>query len=244
MKRTIFAAVLSMAMAATGFAQMGGGMGGGDMGGGNGNGGMHGGNGGSTGGMGFGGMGSGGMGGAMGGGGMFAVADDASLLFVDGHNEMRWSNEGSDPSELVNIGANGQERWRVAFEDGRPMMTVTAGDLVVVTVNHVGEFGEGSGSQHGGMGWGISNGSSTLIGIDLASGVELWTFELEQGSMARAQISEDGSLVYVVANEMVGEMGTGSMHQGDGQFGQQMSSTLYALDRFGDILWTLDLNNN
>ena len=249
MKRTIFATVLSMAMAATGFAQMGGGgmgggMGGGDMGGGNGNGGMHGGNTGGMGGSGgmggTGGMGPGGMGGGMGGSGMFGVADDASLLFIDGHNGMRWSDEESGPAELANISNDGQERWRVTFEDGQPMMIVSAGDLVVVNVRHAEQDPE-FGDWHGGM----NGGSSTLVGFDLVSGVQLWTFELEQASMTRAQLSEDGSMVYVMATDVAYEdMGTGSMHQGDGRFNQGMSSTLYALDRFGDLLWTLDLDNN
>ena len=51
-------------------------------------------------------------------------------------------------------------------------------------------------------------------------------------------------MVYVIATDVeYEEVGTGSMHQGDGRFGQQMSSTLYALDRFGDVLWTLELDN-
>lgn len=250
MKRTIFATVLSMAMAATGFAQMGGGgmgggtggggMGGGDMGDGNGNGGMHGGNTGGTGGIGTGGMGPNGMGGGMGGGGMFGVADDASLLFVDGHNPMQWSDDEDAPSELVNISTDGQERWRVSFENGQPMMIVSAGDLVVVSVPYGGEQGDQADDWYGGMG----GGSSVLVGLDLVSGVQLWTFELEQASMTRAQLSEDGSMVYVMATDGTDEMGTGSMHQGDGGFNRNMTSTLYALNRFGDLLWTLDLNNN
>ena len=59
-------------------------------------------------------------------------------------------------------------------------------------------------------------------------------------SMLRAQISEDGSIVYVIASD-ASEMGTGSMGQGDSGMGGQMDSTLYALDRFGNLLWSLDL---
>ena len=230
MKRTVFAAVLSLALATTGFAQMGGGgMGGGGMGGG----------------MGNGGTGSGGMGGGSmaGGGGMLGVADDGSLLFVDGHGGMQWLDDEAASAELVNIDANGQERWRTTFEGGRPTMTITAGDLVVVNVKHFGEMsGSGAGTRDGMYG-GMGNSSSILVGLDLVSGVQLWTFELDTPSMTRAHLSEDGSIVYVIATDAA-EMGTGSMHQGDGSFARQMTSTLYALDRFGDILWTLELGDN
>ncbi len=238
MRKVIFATVLSVAMATTGFAQMGGGMGGG----GNGSGGMHG---GVTGGMGGGGIGYGGMGSGsmMGGGGMIAVADDASLLFTDGRGAMGWSGDEAAAVELVNISADGQERWRIAFDDGQPMMTITAGDLVVVSVALMDEWDDDFGSQHGGMGGGFGSASSVLVGLDLVSGAQLWTFELDQASMTRAQLSEDGSMVYVMATDVT-EMGTGSMHQGDGSFGREMTSTLYVLDRFGDLLWTLDLGNN
>ncbi len=238
MRKVIFATVLSVAMATTGFAQMGGGMGGG----GNGSGGMRG---GATGGMGGGGIGYGGMGSGsmMGGGGMISVADDASLLFTDGHGAMGWNGDEAATVELVNISADGQERWRIAFDDGQPMMTTTAGDLVVVSVAHMGAWDDDSGNQDGGMGGGFGSVSSVLVGLDLVSGAQLWTFELDQASMTRAQLSEDGSMVYVMATDVT-EMGTGSMHQGDGSFGREMTSTLYVLDRFGDLLWTLDLDNN
>lgn len=245
MKKTVLITVVGLALAVPGFAQMGGGGmgGGGDHGGGMGGGGDHGDiSGGDHGGGMGGGMGSGGM---MGGAGMIVVADDGSVLLNDGHGFMGWQDDGGEAAELVNIDTDGTERWRVAFESGQPMMSVTAGDLVVVTLAEMGGWDDqGDHPGNDGMGGGgMGMGSSGLIGLDLVSGVELWTFDLEEASMLRAQISEDGSTVYVIASDAF-EVGAGSMGQGDSGMGGQIDSTLYALDRFGNLLWSLDLGQD
>lgn len=239
MKRTILITVLAMALTTPGFAQMGGGgdHGGGGNGGDMGSGGTHG---GGTGGMG-GGMGSGGMGGdMMGGAGMVVVADDGSILLADGHGSMGWDGEASD---LVNIDANGTERWRATFEASRPMMTATENDLVVFVLTEADES-TGGGQHGGGMGGGgMGHGNSVLVALDLVSGVELWSFNPDEPAMLRAQISEDGSLVYVVATNTP-EMEPIPRGQGDHGFGGQGVSTLLAFDRFGDLLWSLELGDN
>jgi hypothetical protein len=81
-----------------------------------------------------GGMGSGG--GMMGGSGMMVVADDSSLLVtnMDMSGMMHGGSVSTTDREIVNIGADGTEQWRISFDDGWPMMPVTNGDLVIVVL--------------------------------------------------------------------------------------------------------------
>jgi len=185
-----------------------------------------------------GGMGGGGM---MGGIGMVVVADDGSVLLTDGHGSMGLDGKGQ---ELVNIDTDGTERWRVTFEDAWPMMATTENDLVVLVLSETGEW-DGGGMGGGGMGGGGMGmyGNSTLIALDLVSGVELWSFTLDEPAMLRAQISEDGALVYVVATT-TSEMEPNPLGQGDHGFGRPGTSTLYAFDRYGSLLWSLELGGN
>ena len=123
------------------------------------------------------------------------------------------------------------------------MMTASAADLLVVNLVETGES-TGGGQHGGGMGGGgMGQGNSALVALDLVSGVELWTFTPDEPAMLRAQISEDGSIVYVVATTTP-DMGSTPRGQGDHGFGSQGVSTLFAFDRFGDLLWSLELGDN
>jgi outer membrane protein assembly factor BamB len=208
-----------------------------------------------------GGRGMGAGGGMMGGSGRMIVANDASLLVteMDASGMMGGGpgTPGSVTRELVNIDANGNERWRVGFEDGWPMMPCTDGDLVVVVLVDdwfmgSGGFGDGGwtggtgGGMGGGPGGGTGNGDgeSVLIALDLTSGLEQWrtTIPGDMGSMV--QFSEDGSRLYVSAREhgTEGEMGSGSMRQGQAAgAGFLMSTTIIAFDREGNQLWAHDI---
>ena len=102
------------------------------------------------------------------------------------------------------------------------------------------------GKQHGGKTLdGDEAGHSTLIGLSLSTGEELWRLEID-GMMAMPQFTEDGSVLYLTLRDMDGGGPTGSdpMHQGDAAgSGMLMTSTLMAVDRNGTVLWTLDLGD-
>jgi len=141
----------------------------------------------------------------MGGGGMMAgsrmmiVADDGSLLVtnMDMSSMMGGGSVSTTDRELVNVGSNGSERWRVSFDDGWPMMPVTDGDLVVVVVVDdwfMGSGGMGDGGWNGGgmgghMGGGTKagTGDSVVVALALTTGAERWraTVAGDMGSMAQ-----------------------------------------------------------
>ena len=207
------------------------------------------------------GMGGGGM---MAGSGMMIVADDSSLLVTSmdvggmmGGGPGNPGTPGEVDRELVNIDANGEERWRVSFADGWPMMPVTDGGLVVVVLvddwfmgsggfddgGWTGGIGGGMGGGPGG-GTGNGDGESVLIALSLTSGLEQWrtTIPGDMGSMV--QISEDGTRIFVSVRERGtgGQMGQGSVRQGQAAgAGFLMSTTIIALDREGNQLWTFDI---
>jgi len=218
-----------------------------------------------------GGMGSGGTrgsGGIMAGAGMIIVADDSSLLVTNMDMSGMIGGPGSSGTfdrELANIDANGNERWRVSFTDGWPMMPNSDGDLVVVVLVNdwfLGDDGTGDGhNPGGGMGGGLNPGggmggggndgndddSIVVVGLDLTTGAELWrqTFTGDVGSMV--QFTPDGSQIYLSLMEMDGDhgIGTGSMNQGQSSgVGMTASTTIVALDRNGNELWTLDLSSS
>ncbi len=217
-----------------------------------------------------GGMGSGGMGGSggmMAGAGMMIVADDSSLLvtnmdmsgMMDGS-----SSSGSIDRELANIDSDGNERWRVSFTDGWPMMPTTDGDLVVVVLVSdwfLGDDGTGDhGNPGGGMGEGMGGGMKTfgtkddedndsvvVVGLDVATGVERWrsTFTGDMGSMV--QFTPDGTQIYLTLMDMDGDhgVGMGSMNQGQSSgVGMTASTTIVALNRNGVEQWRLDLSSS
>jgi hypothetical protein len=194
------------------------------------------------------------MGGMMsmaGGGGMMVVADDGSLLVTETAMDGMMGGDGPGSGfaldrELINIGPDGVERWRTSFDDGWPMRPVTDGDLVVLTL--VDGWWAGLGDW-GDLGWwlggdGPMSGGLTLVGLDLASGAELWRTELDGGMGAMPLFAPDGSQLYVSLRSLSfdGDFG-GPMHQGDG-FGAFMSTTITALDRSGTVLWTLELGDD
>jgi hypothetical protein len=199
-----------------------------------------------------GGMGGGGM---MAGSGMMVVADDGSLLVtnMDMGGMMGGGSVSTTDRELVNVGSNGSERWRVSFSDGWPMMPATNGNLVVVVLVDdwfMGSGGMGDGGWNGGgmgghMGGGTKadGGDSVVVALDLATGAERWraTVDGDMGSMA--QFSPDGSRIYLSVMEMGsgGGMGQGPMQQGQAAgAGFMSSSTVVAFDRSGNQLWTFD----
>lgn len=201
---------------------------------------------------GMGGMGGGGM---MGGSGMLAIADDNSVLVTEMGMGGMMGGSGELERELISIGPDGEERWRVAFDEGWPMMPVTEGDLVVLTLADdawMGDGGMGDGGwNHGGMGGlktldGEGDRNSTVVGLDLANGQERWRLDLEGDMISMPQFTEDGSRLYLTARDMgqQSQVGRDPMHQGDASgSGMLMSSTLVAVDRSGNILWTVDLSN-
>ena len=196
-------------------------------------------------------MGGGGM-----GGGMLVVADDGSLLVTEmGADHMGGPGGGMEASrELFNIGPDGAERWRTSFEEGWPMAPATDGDLVVLTLADdwwTGMMGSGdSGWPH----WGPEGpgkvaqeelGPATIVGLDLATGQERWRLEVD-GFMAMAPVfAPDGSRIYVTVRSTDTEgIGESPMHQGGTPgAGMLMSTTVVALDRQGQQLWTLDLGD-
>ena len=235
MKRILMILALSVAAATFAFAH-GGGMGGGGMGGG---------------------------GGMMAGAGMMIVADDSSLLVTN--MDMSGMMDGSSSSgiidrDLVNIDKNGNERWRVSFTDGWPMMPTTNGDLVVVVLVSDWFMGDGGTGDHGnpggGMGGGMGGGkafgtkddedddSVVVVGLDVATGAERWrtSFTGDMGSMV--QFTPDGTQIYLTLMDMDGDhgIGMGSMNQGQSSgVGMTASTTVVALDREGTELWSRDL---
>ena len=200
---------------------------------------------------GMGGMGGGG--GMMGGSGMMVVADDGSLLVtnMDMGGMMDGGSVSNTDREIVNIGSDGSERWRVSFSDGWPMMPVTDGDLVVVVLmddwfmgsSGMGDGGWGSGHMGGGT-KDVGDGESVLVALDLDTGNEQWRTTITGDMASMAQFSPDGSQIYLSAVEMgSGEgMGQGSMRQGEAAgTGFMSSSTIVAFDRSGNQLWTYDV---
>ena len=157
---------------------------------------------------------------------------------------------------LVNIGPDGEERWRATFEEGWPMMPVTEGDLVVLALADdwwMGDGGIGDGGwDHGGMGGGKtldgegSESHATLVALGLSTGQELWRLDLDGDMISMPQFTDDGSRLYLTVRDMDGEHGGGGpMRQGDAAgSGMLMMSTLVAVDRNGNVLWTLDLDDD
>lgn len=198
-----------------------------------------------------GGMGSGGM---MGGSGMMIVADDGSLLItnMDMSGMMGGGSSSTVARELINVSPTGSERWRVSFTDGWPMMPVTDGNLVVVVLVDdwfMGSGGMGDGGwDGGGMGGGMMGITSkdagdqvTVVGLDLATGAELWRTQVDGDMGSMAQFSPDGSMIYLSIMEMGtgSQMGTGPMTQDQAAGAGMMGSvTIVALDRNGNRQWT------
>lgn len=201
--------------------------------------------------------GMGGMGGGMmGGSGMYTIADDNSVLVTEMGIGGMMGGSGEIERELINIDPDGQERWRVVFDEGWPMMPATEGDLVVLTLaddSWMGDGGMGDGGwNHGGMGGlktldGEGVGSSTVVGLDLATGLERWRLVLEGDMISMPQFTEDGSRLYLTARDMGqhNPVGGDPMHQGDATgSGMLISSTLLAVDRAGNVLWSVDLGDD
>ncbi len=194
----------------------------------------------------------------MGGTGMLVVADDGTLLVTRmGMSGMMDGGAATVSRDLVAIAPDGTERWRASFSEGWPTMPVTDGDLVVVVLVDdwfMGSGGTGDGGW-GGMGGGPmgiaardtagADGTITVVGLDLATGAERWRTTLDGDMGAMAQFSPDGSRLYLSLREMgqMGGMGGGPMRQGDAAgSGTVMTTTVVALDRDGNVLWTYRLD--
>lgn len=188
-------------------------------------------------------------GGMQGGGGMLIVADDGSLLVTE--MAMGGMMPGGAPSyqrELYNLAADGSQRWRVTFADGWPMMPATQGDLVVFALIDDWWMGGGSGDT----GWTGPTGTShsdevTLVGLDLTTGAERWRTTLSGDMASMTQFSPDGSQLYVTLRAFSegGHMGGGPLRQGDvAGAGTTMTTSVVALDRNGQELWSKDLGSS
>lgn len=196
-----------------------------------------------------------GGGGMTGGSGMLVVADDGSLLVTQmGLSGGMMGGGGTLDRDLVNIGPDGQERWRATFDEGWPMRPASDGDLVVLTLADDWWLGGGTGDggwNHGGMGGGGTppggdgDGHATLVALRLTTGQELWRLELEGDMISMPQFTEDGSRLYLTVRDMnAGQVGGGPMNQGDAPgAGMLMTSTVVAVNRAGTVLWTLDLDD-
>lgn len=202
---------------------------------------------------------AGGMGGGaatMAGSGMMVVADDGSLLVtnMDSSGMMNGGSVAATDREIVNIDSNGSERWRVSFSEGWPMMPVSDGDLVVVVLRDdwfVGSGGTGDGGWFGGGMGGhkyggskVGEGEVEVVALELATGVERWRATVGGDMASMTQFSPDGSRIYLSVVEMGsgGGPGQGPMHQGEAAgAGFMRSSTVVALDRSGNQLWTYDV---
>lgn len=199
-----------------------------------------------------GGMGGGMMGGGMmaGGSGMLVVADDGSLLVTEMDVGGGHMGGGALQRELVCLGPDGQERWRASFDDGWPMMPATDGDLVVLALadsSWMGYGGTGDGGWHGGGK--LLDGDdvpATLVALSLATGAEQWRLELDGDMISLPQFAPDGSRIYVTVRSMDhhGPLGNGPLHQGDaGDWSMAMSSSVVAISRDGQQLWSVDLGD-
>ena len=214
-----------------------------------------------------GGMGGGMSGSMMGGSGMMVVADDGSLLLSDMNMDggMMGGGNGDFQRGLVNVGSDGAERWTATFDDGWPMMPVTDGDLVIVVLVNDwfmggGGMGDGDwdGGDHGGGGHGGGGGGGgggndhddevTIVGLNLATGQEVWRTTVSSDMASGVQFSPDGSQLYVTIREMGdmgGPMGGDPLHQGDATGSGGMTSTaVIALSRTGTELWTYELQSD
>jgi outer membrane protein assembly factor BamB len=203
--------------------------------------------------------GGGSAGGVTSGAGMLTVADDGSLLVTEMSPGGMMSNPFAEiDRELVNIGADGSIRWRASFEDGVPMMPVTAGNLVVFTLrddwwlgagstgdNGFGHGGDPGGGPGGGPGGDAHADTVIVVALDLESGVELWRYEADGDTMVMPQISPDGSRVFLTTRDLSGGdgFGDGPIHQGGaGGAHMLMSTSVVALDASdGQVLWIVDL---
>jgi hypothetical protein len=204
----------------------------------------------------------GGTAGQMAGGpGMLTVADDGSLLVTEMSSMMHGGPGGmAGDRAIINVGTDGNERWRTSFDDGWPMMPVNDGDLVVLALRDdwwsgwdgTGDGGWNHGGGHGGGGGGGGGGgmgpradSLVLVGLDLASGNELWRTEVAGGMVSLPQFAPDGSQFYVTVRDVDVDspnFGGGPMHQGDAPSANQLMSTMVvAIGRDGVIRWSLDL---
>ncbi len=186
--------------------------------------------------------------------GMAVVASDGSLLVTQMGMSMMGGPGGSGSASLqraiVNLGSNGQERWRSTFTQGWPMMAASNGDLVVIVVMN-NAFMWRSMSNSGWFPWGTQPqsgaGNATLVGLDLATGRQRWSATLPGDMGSLPQFTADGSRLYVSVTDFgqAGMMGGGSMRQGDtGGWATQMTNKVVALDRAGNILWTTDLSQS
>jgi outer membrane protein assembly factor BamB len=206
-----------------------------------------------------GGAGAGGSG--MAGAGMLTVADDGSLLVTEmGAGGMMAGPFGEIDRELVNVRADGSVRWRVSFDDGVPMMPVTAGDLVIfalrddwwIGIDASGDTGWGHGGGPGGGpmhdGGDAHADTATVVALDLYTGEELWRYEVDGDMIVIPQISPDGSRVYLTTRDLSGSVGLGGgpMHQGGAPSASMlMSTTVIALDvATGDQLWSVALEES
>jgi len=210
----------------------------------------------------------GGMGGGqMGGGaGMLTVADDGSLLVTEMSSMMGGGPGGGmmgDDRAIVNIGADGSERWRTTFDEGWPMMPVNDGNLVILVLredwwNGSGAGGDGDwthgGNHGGGHGGGGGGGggphadSAVLVGLDLTTGNELWRTVVDGDMVSAPQFAPDGTQFYVTVRELNGTgggLGGGPMHQGDAPGEHElMNTSVVAVGRNGVVLWTRDLSDD
>ena len=186
--------------------------------------------------------------------GMVVVASDGSLLVTQMGMSMMGGPGGGGSASLqraiVDLGSNGQERWRATFTQGWPMMAASNGDLVVVVVmNNAFMWRSMSGS--GWFPWGsqpqggVEN--AALVGLDLATGTQRWLTTLPGDMGSLPQFTTDGSRLYVSVTDFgqAGMMGSSSMRQGDtGGWATQMTNKVVALTRGGTVLWTVDLSQS
>jgi hypothetical protein len=164
---------------------------------------------------------------------MVVVADDGSILVIEnGMGGMgMMGGWGSSQPTLTNIEpSGGGVRWQVPFSNGWPMMPITDGNLVVVVISP-GGWGMWGGGQGAGQSW--------IVGIDLATGNPRWQKDLDNSMASYPQFSGDGSKFYVTVSARGGQLGGGPMEQGG--WNSDMSSTLLAIDRNGNVLWERDL---
>ena len=97
----------------------------------------------------------------------------------------------------------------------------------------------------GGGGGGPHADAAVLVGLDLATGSELWRTVVDGDMVSAPQFAPDGSQFYVTVrelNETGGGLGNGPMHQGDAPGAHElMCTSVVAIGRDGVVLWTADL---
>ena len=194
----------------------------------------------------------------MGGGGSGGSAVSRELINISSDGTERWR-------------VSFTEGWpMMPTTDGNLVVVVLVNDWFMGNGgNGDGGMGGGMDGSNGGNGGGMGGGNGggmmgarvqaiahggdeedgdvVVVGLDLATGTELWRSTIQGDMGGGVQFSPNGSQIYLSIREMGmgGGPGNGPMEQGDAAgSGMLTSSTIIALDRNGNQLWSYQTGND